>query len=528
MARILGLDLGSHSVKALLLDVAFRATTVKKYAEVKLSGEDRAAALAAALEHLSHDRGLAADAVAVAMPGHAAASQVITLPFNNDKQVEQTLPFEVEGQMLFDLEDIAYDHQPLAGADPTRSDLLVGAVKKDELRRVLEQLKAYGVDPRVVTLPSMAYSTLLSTGLGEADEVQAIVDVGHTRTAVAVGTALGGCELARAYAGGGLELTKAIAADFGVGLEEAQSWKEKYANVSERERTGDDLAAYNALLRALQPLVRELRQTFRANHARFRHPVGRVHLCGGTARMPGLCELLSRELGVPVQPLAAPAELSAAVAAEEVPVAAQAWALAQRAQLGASGNKVSRFNLRRGEFAFKSDFEFIRVRLPRLGIFAAVLLLLGGAQGYARLHALTVREHQLTAKLAEMTQHVLGKPQTDYNVALAMLREHNGPAGDLPTVSAVELLAETTQRIPQETDAKLNEMEVTLSHIKLTGTVGSFDAVDKISTSLKAYRCVSAVNKGRVEKDKRDPSRIDFALDIEVGCGQSTPPPEGS
>jgi general secretion pathway protein L len=519
MARILGLDLGSYSVKALLLEAAFRGSVVKKFSEVRLVGDDRALALKAALEHLALDRGLIADQVAVALPGLGAAVQVLTLPFNNEKQVEQTLPFEVEGQMLFDLDTIAYDYQTLAGGSTTRTDLLVGAVRREELTALIDQLKPFGVEPRVITLPSVAYTTLLATGLHAPEDVHAIVDIGHSRVSVAIGTALGGCELARSFSGGGAELNRVLAADFKVSLEEAQTWKEQHADLSERTRTGDDQAAYGALIRGLQPLLRELRQTFRSNQGRFRHPVQRVHLCGATARLPGLAALLARELGVPVEVLKAPQELQGAVAEPEVPVAAQAVALGLRAALGGAGNRVARFNLRRREFAFKGDFEYLRGKLGRLGAFAGILLLLGGLNAYARMQSLNSREKLLDDQLFEVTKRVLSKGQRDFNVALSMLREHNAPAAAIPQVSAVELLAETTNRIPAESNAKITDVEVTLSRMRLRGVVESFDAVDKLTESLKSYRCFSSINKGKVEKNARS-NKIDFTLDIEVGCGQ--------
>jgi general secretion pathway protein L len=203
------------------------------------------------------------------------------------------------------------------------------------------------------------------------------------------------------------------------------------------------------------------------------------------------------------------------VAPEKVPVALQAYALAQRTQMG---GRSARFNLRRNDLAFKGDFQYLKGKVGRLGAFAAILLAVAGANSYARISKLSAREKLLDDKLCEMTQKVLSKCQSDFTVALALLREHNAPSAGIPQVSAVELLAETTNRIPDEASAKISEVEITENRIRLRGTVDSFDSVEKLTTNLKAYRCFTAVNRGKTEKDQNDKDRIVFSLDIEVGC----------
>jgi general secretion pathway protein L len=149
-----------------------------------------------------------------------------------------------------------------------------------------------------------------------------------------------------------------------------------------------------------------------------------------------------------------------------------------------------------------------------------VLLALAGLNSYARLSMLEQREKAIDDKLCETTQKVLGKCQRDFTIALSMLRGSGTPTAAIPQVSAVEILAEATSRFPTEGKAKITETEITLNRMRLKGSVDSFDAVDKLTTKLKEYRCFSAINRGKVEKSKIDPTRVDFTLDIEIGCGQ--------
>jgi len=100
--------------------------------------------------------GWQADAVVTAVPGVAAASHLVSLPFSDARRIEQTVQFEVEAAIPFDLADVAWDWQPLERQDG-RSDLLVGVIRNEELaallasrsggRRPLHR-RARGPDPR--------------------------------------------------------------------------------------------------------------------------------------------------------------------------------------------------------------------------------------------------------------------------------------------------------------------------------------------------------------------------------------------
>ena len=69
MARILGLDLGSYSVKAVLFESNIRGPTTKAYAEVRRAEGERAETLRAALHQLFAEHPMPADQIIVALPG---------------------------------------------------------------------------------------------------------------------------------------------------------------------------------------------------------------------------------------------------------------------------------------------------------------------------------------------------------------------------------------------------------------------------------------------------------------------------
>jgi general secretion pathway protein L len=522
MARILGLDLGSYSVKGVLFESNIRGYTTKAYHEVRRGEGERMETLQAAVRELISQPTLHADQVIIALPGPTLMTHSFTLPFVDPKRIEAALPFEVESQLPFDLSEVVFDYQVVGQKPKTSSDLLVGVVRKEELAGLLAMLSSMEVHPRVITHPGVTYQNLflqtpsMFEGL-ESMAAVAVVDIGHERTTVAIGRPGVGVEFARTFAGGGKDLSRALSTEFRTPVQEAHQWKETYgALASAASAQGPDAErAASAFVRGLQPVLRELRPTFKSFTARTRRQVGAVVLCGGTARLKGIAEQLERDLKMPTRVLALPVESSSVIPAEAQPSAAQAYALALRGQ--ASGAKAPRFNLRRGEFAFKGDFDYVRDRVGLLASFAATLVLLLIASGVVRNSVLSWREMEVDQVLCKTTERILGRCEKDFDRALNMLRGVESPAAALPKSSAVNLLAEVTQRIPADLPVKLDRIQIDLERIILQGETKSSKEIDTLTKAIQGHTCFKEVNQGKVEKT-RDGQNVTFRLDIQVSC----------
>ncbi|MCP3141366.1 pilus assembly protein PilM [Pyxidicoccus xibeiensis] len=526
MARILGLDLGSHTVKAVVLESKTKGHGVRGFVEVRRAQEgERADTLRAAVQELlgqlppGH-----ADQVVIALPGPSLITHALGLPFSDGKRIEAALPFEIGSQLPFDLSEVVYDYQVVGLKDSEgkekASELLVGVVRKEELQSLLALLAELKLDPRIVTHPGLAYQNLLQQqpglfeGTGEAGAV-AVVDIGHERTSVSFGKPGTGVQFARTFAGGGRDLSKALATEFQTSLAEAHHWKEQHGAMASAAKGPDAERAAAAFVRGLQPVLRELRPTLKAFTARTRQQVGAVVLCGGTARMPGLAEQLSRDLNLPVRVLALPADAVEAIPAAAHPAAAQAYSLALRGN--AAGAKAPRFNFRRGELAFKGDFDYVKDKLGLLASFAATLLLLLIAFGVVRNSVLARREAQVDAVLCDTTQRILGRCEKDYNRALNMLKGVESPAAALPRLTAVNLLAEVTQRVPADVPVKFDRIQIDLDRVILQGETDSSKQIDTLSNAIKGHACFKDVRQGKVEKT-RDGNKVSFRLDVQVQC----------
>ena len=92
--------------------------------------------------------GIGWDEVVSALPGDAVTHRILELPFSDRKRLDQTVPFELESHLPFELEETVIDFQVLdTGADGASHVLAVSA-PKTAVREHLAMLAAAGIDPR--------------------------------------------------------------------------------------------------------------------------------------------------------------------------------------------------------------------------------------------------------------------------------------------------------------------------------------------------------------------------------------------
>ncbi len=539
--RILGLDLGAGAVKAVLVESAFRGFEIVDTARAPLEpqpplapspqgGAAGAAARpfarhAAAVRALLDARGWRYDSAVVAFPGTGGSTSLVTLPFTDPRRIAQTVGFEVEGQIPFDLADVSWDWQPL-GVRDGKTELLVAVVRKEELGALLAALAEAGVDPRAIVPPGPAYAALSLAGAlaapataggpgptaaptGPADAppppagngnvaaatpaatpaaAEAIVDVGQERGAALVAAEAGGPALPPALAD-----------------------------------SATDPRAAEALQRALVPLVRELRATLRAWRARAgQRPLARLVLAGEAAHLAGLPEVLAPEVEGTVAPLALASPAYDRIPAAEAPGLALALALALRGHLGA---RAGRLNLRRGALAFTRDFEHLKGKVARLGAYAALVVVLAILSAGVKVFALSRQEAALDRALCDAETKIIGRCFSNFEEAQAVLRGRGTVGAALPRVSAVDLFAELSEKVPEGVSVRLDRIEITKDKLHLQGTTDAAEHVDTIATSLKGSRCFSDARSGGARRRGSD-GKFEFSIDASLTCleaGRETP-----
>lgn len=559
---VIGLDVGASSIKVVGLERAIRGFLPVFFDEEPVGQDvdeegkllpypDRARK---ALEALKARGRLKADIVATGLPGDLATTRLMSLPFSDPKKIAATLPFELEAAIPFDLEDVVFGWNPLPAMPDQEEegiDVLVGLARKAQVSEFIELLKSVGAEPRMVELEALCLENLrvqlmpdveqsqpvvatpggttIQNGPGSLPSATAILDLGASRTTVSV-SADGEVIGARTILRGGQDLTRALSREFTLPLDEAEKGKIKEAYLE----TPDARAVYpeqqrisHALKTALQPLIREVRQTFQGISARRRVRITRIILCGGASRIPNLDQHLARELNIHVTPMTAVDRALAPVVppAEggqppSMPHAVNAMAYALSAL---AGTKVKHIDFRQGELSYRGDFEFIAARAPQLVAGLMCLALLGAFNAYARHFVISRSEAVVTARQRDLCKQILGQNVESAERCLAIMREKISPASTgtsaIPQRSAVDAYIQVAMHMPKGITVKVDQLEITSEKIRLKGKTDSFESVDKIVKALEAGECFKKVEKGpaRQEADK-----ISWSATVDLECPVAT------
>src|SRR5207237_503104 len=159
----------------------------------------------------------------------------------------------------------------------------------------------------------------------------------------------------------------------------------------------------------------------------------------------------------------------------------QAWQAAQ-------GDEAARARLL-SNLSRDLKISLLRGQMVRLGIAAAVLLVLGLFLGTARLSSLHGQASAYDEAVCSATKRILGTCLTDYRQAVAQLSGGKSRAAGIPRVSAAEILAELVARMPEGSTTLLDDVEVTTTAVRMKGTAESFGKVDEIIAALKKDKC---------------------------------------
>lgn len=384
MQRVIGLDIGSYSIKAVEIINTFKSYEIANFYEnviPNIEELDPDVVIPHCMEQLFRENNLKADRIITAMPGQYISSRVMSFNFSDVRKIETAVLAEVEDAVPFNLDDMIVDHQIL-GSMGGKTIALVVMTRKNFLQSFLEYLQRIDIDPKLIDVDSLAFYNLASYLDVEPEQCVGLVDVGHEKTSVCI-VQDGVLRMFRSINLGGRYISEFLARDLETQFAEAQRVKHRVSQVLIEENMGQDLSDDDRLVAeritlASNAIVKELGRTFYAFKTWEKAPISKLFISGGTTRIKNFDRYLESQLEIPVQinrldesGLKINPDL-----VQHMAIMPQSVAIGMRAVT--SMKRHSQINLRQGEFAFIQNYETIlRSAATAVKVITVALFLLG-------------------------------------------------------------------------------------------------------------------------------------------------------
>ncbi len=455
---ILGLDIGTYSVKVATVSASFRNFQWTGYREYVIPhGErdrpERSAALG--LDEVANSVGGINPVVVSSISGDRVMTRFVQLPFTERKRIDSILGFELEGQLPYSVEDFLYAYELMPTDDDTEgSDIFAAAVSRQYMAEQLSKLQAVGLDPRIVTLSSAAYMNLCQQI--NPDGCVAIVDIGHHTTDICIvndGTLVQTRSVGRA----GFAVTANIAERLKISFEEAEALKHAEGRLPGGEAV-DNTPIVDAAIEALDPLVVALRMSIMAQRERTNAAVDKIIITGGGSRLVNTRQWLEQQLNIPVERLEMSDWSFNKVEQTNFELEGAAVCFGLALMPTRASDKTSNLNFRRGQFGYEGDYKFLRDKLPQLFAMAAVLLIAGMSYFFVRSASLDRKLDAQKEQLKAFTAEYFNDETLNFKRTLNRLRKPsnaNETETGLPPMSAVAVL-DTVTRIQHELNREEN------------------------------------------------------------------------
>ena len=339
---VVGLDLGSHVVKAVEITMEGSEPVLTAFARAEVSpGSDRSAAIAQVFEQGAFK----SRNVVTSVAGQSVVVRYISMVEMSESELAQAIRFESDKYLPFDADEVAIDCQRLnrppqatEGSEEQMS-VVLAACRNTVVEEKVEEVTRQGLTPVAVDVDVFALANAWElcdtasqvTGDEEEEEHEertiALVDIGSSRTSINV-VCDGETCFSREIGIGGSDMTQAIARRMGLEILEAETIK--------HQPEGREAEVSRAISPVLEDLVSEISLSLDFVENRESLRVEEVLLSGGGVLAPGVVAFIEQATGRPARPwnpiqsLRVGPQVDSEVISEFAPTLAVAVGLASR------------------------------------------------------------------------------------------------------------------------------------------------------------------------------------------------------
>jgi type IV pilus assembly protein PilM len=310
--NLVGLDIGDHSIKLIELK------DMKRSRGYQLAG--------AAHEPLSSDAivdgsimdsGLLIDSihrayeksgtrnkdVAISLSGHSVIIKRISLPVMSREELAESIRWEAEQYIPFDMDDVNISYQVLEGLSLSgegNMDIILAAVKKDRINDYTSVISQAGLNPVVIDVDAFALQNTFEANYDlNPQELIALIDLGASVTTIVIMKGESSI-FWRDISVGGNQYTDAIQKE--LNLTSAQSEQLKCGENLEKISFENVLPIISSVSSDIITEVQKTVDFFKATTATDEN-LDKIYISGGSSQVRDFQQTLSERFNAPVEPL---------------------------------------------------------------------------------------------------------------------------------------------------------------------------------------------------------------------------------
>jgi type IV pilus assembly protein PilM len=306
---VVGLDIGSSAVKAVELKPAGKSYRVVAFGSAPVPPDSivdgaiiDAAAVADAIRRIfDGNKSFKAKDVCASLSGNAVIVKKITLPVMTESELAESIYWEAEQYIPFDIQDVNLDYQildPGTGPEARGSmDVLLVAAKKEKIGDYTSVIAQAGRTPVIVDVDAFALQNAYEVNYGlEPGRVVVLLNAGASAININI-IQDDQSVFTRDISMGGNAYTEAVQKELDLPFDAAEQLK-KGIPVD-----GATFEEAQPVLRAVtENVLLEIQKTFDFFKATASsEQMDRIMLSGGASRVDGFREMLQERFNAPVE-----------------------------------------------------------------------------------------------------------------------------------------------------------------------------------------------------------------------------------
>ncbi|MEZ4461892.1 MAG: type IV pilus assembly protein PilM [bacterium] len=305
----IGLDIGSSAVKLCVLKEVKKGMQVQVFDQEQLPPEtivdgalmNASVVTDAVMQLLSRNKVRLKDC-ALSVSGNTVIIKKITLPLMTQEELEESIQWEAEQYIPFDIKDVFIGFEVVAPrTDQGQMDVVLVAAKREMINDYTSVAHDAGLTPNVVDVDAFAIQNCYEANYGfHRGETVVLLDIGNSVVTMNVVTD-GITMFTRDLSMGGSDLTEDIQKQLNITYQEAELYK---MGGSPGANTDEVLPheVEKIIGERAEDMAAEIQRSidfYAATAADSR--IDRIVVTGGTAAIPSLVRIIARTSGVPAE-----------------------------------------------------------------------------------------------------------------------------------------------------------------------------------------------------------------------------------